>query len=235
MFTSYPTYDRYRTLKLTTDKTPYEDVYSLQTALDALLTTVIVADGVFGPITDKGVRDAQKLLGITVDGLAGGGTQQALVKREANQARDDHNLPYGLVFGQLSHESGCRVGNYSPIRDDGSWDAGVAQRNTNFYDTKESHNVPYVIDFLGEYLAAYHRLYSGVTDEQRRWELASGSWNAPAYAGRLAADEGATVTSVKPSWWPARIPYTGKAKSIPDSARLKIESYMDSATAFMKL
>lgn len=234
MFDSFPTYDRYRTLKLTDPYQRGEDVYALQTAINGLGMN-LDEDGILGPGTAKAIKVAQTELGVTVDGLAGGGTQQALVKREANQARDEHNLPLGLIFGQLQHESGCRVGNYSAQRSDGSWDMGVAQRNTNFYGVKESLDVPYVIDFLGEYVATYHRLYAGVADARRRWELSSGAWNAPAYTGRIAQNEGATVTNSRPSWWPTRIPYVGKASSVPTDARAKIEAYMDSATAYMVL
>lgn len=234
MFTSIPTYDVYRTLKLADPYQRGEDVYALQTAIKGL-GIAVDTDGILGPLTSKAIKDAQTKLAITVDGLAGGGTQAALCKKEANEARSDWNLPLGLVFGQVSHESSCRVGNYSSQRSDGSFDAGAAQRNSAFYDLKDSFTVPFVIDFLGEYLSSYHRLYAGVSDSRRRWELSAGAWNAPAFAGRIATEEGASVPSSKPSWWPARIPYTGKASSVPDSARVKIEAYMDSVTAYMQL
>lgn len=234
MFTEYPSYSPYRTLLLTNPPMRGEDVFALQTAIQGLGISV-TADGVLGALTSKAIRDAQTKLSVTVDGKAGGGTQQALCKREADQARANHNLPLGLVFGQIMHESSCRVGAYSSIRSDDSWDAGAAQRNTNFYDEKESFTIPYVIDFLGEYLASYHRLYAGVKDERRRWELSAGAWNAPAYAGKLALDAGANVPLTKPTWWPDRIPYTGKARTIPADALAKIETYMKSATAYMEL
>lgn len=234
MFTKYPTYDLYRTLKLTDPQQRGEDVYALQTALNGL-GLALDTDGILGPSTAKGIKVAQQKLGLTVDGLAGGGTQQALAKREANEAATDHNLPLGLVFGQIMHESSCRLGIVSAQRADNSYDVGVAQRNSNFYDVKESFTVPTVIDFLGAYLAAYHRLYAGVDSQHRRWELASGAWNAPAFAGRIAWEDGAIVPITKPSWWPTGISYVGKASSIGSTARAKIEAYMASATAYMEL
>ena len=207
MFQVYPAYSPYRTMK---KGCPVgEDVYALQTALAELDLYRGQLDGAFGPGTDAAARDAQELLRITVDGLVGGGTQQALVKRLANRARTINQLPEGLAYGQCQHESSCRLGNYSPRRADGSYDAGVSQRNSAFTPVKIGFHVEKSIELLGAHLGAYGQLFSDLDSERRAWELAAGSWNAPAYACRIGLNEGAAVPVRKPSWWPAGVTWVG--------------------------
>jgi Putative peptidoglycan binding domain len=240
MFDGYPSYDRYRTLRRRDPMMRGEDVLALQTALVALGQNTGGADGIFGDATERAVKKVQDQLNITVDGLAGGGTQQAVTRRIADRARDRNDLPKGLVFGQCMHESSCRLGNYSAqhsfdVPGGPYFDAGVAQRNVRFHPQKDAFDVPDSINLLGKHVAAYFRLYAGVSNLRRRWELAAGSWNAPAFTGRIADDEGATVGQSEPSWWPDGVMYVGKARSVGPESRAKIETYMDSATAFMVL
>ena len=221
MFTSRPTYDIFRTLKLTDPFQRGEDVYALQTAIVGLGVDVDT-DGILGPATSKAIKTVQDKLNITVDGLAGGGTQTAIVRREANAARGNHNLPVGLTFGQISHESSCRLGIYTPTYADGSWDVGATQRNSALYDIKESFTVPFVIDFLGAYERSYYDKFAGVKDTARRWALAAGAWNRPAYAGWIANEEGAHVPR-------------SNTKQPTTAQRVSLEAYMASATAFLEL
>src|SRR5580765_155404 len=133
MFTNYPRYDRYRTLKLMPTSQPMmegEDVYALQTALKSVGCDPLGYDGILGPNTAKAIKLAQSALAIVVDGLAGPGTQTALCKKISIRETELCHLPAGLLMGQLTHESSCRLGNYSDLRSDGTFDAGVAQRNT---------------------------------------------------------------------------------------------------------
>jgi hypothetical protein len=234
-FSSYPNYSRYRTLQLVSPNMRGYDVYALQTALKEMGYDTGGLDGIFGPASDRAVKLAQNKLSLVVDGKVGGNTQTAIVKRLANRARELNHLPKGLVFGQCMHESSCRLGNYSEARHDGSYDAGVAQRNSNFHDLADAFDVEDSIELLGRHLAAHYMLYDGVTDLRRRWELASGSWNAPAFTNWIANDEGdAVVPKSKPSWWPAELVFVGQSKPGP-LAREKIEAYMKSATAFLEL
>lgn len=222
MFDAYPTYDRYRTLRLTRPLQHGEDVYALQTALTALGVSPGAHDGILGERTSNAITAAQVALDITVDGLAGGGTQTALARRLTDKARTRYYLPRGLAFGQVSHESGCRVGNYSPQRQDGSYDAGVAQRNTRYTPAEEGFTVPASIDALGARLRRYFDKFAGL-EARRRWELAAGAWNAPAYACWIAREEGATDVPVGETAKPGPI------------ARATLERYIDSVTAYMVL
>jgi hypothetical protein len=230
-FTRYPTYSPYRTLRRTAPMMVGADVYALQTALTEMGFDTGGTDGIFGDKTLAAVNQAQAALSITVDGLAGGGTQQALTKRLANRARTLNDLPLGLVYGQCMRESSCRLGNYSAPRADGSYDAGVTQRNTAFTAPRDGFHVEKSIELLGRHLAAYHRLFAG-TGDRRSWELAAGAWNAPAFACRMALQEGAAFTG-KPSWWPTELVWVGPAKSVSDTSRAKLEEYMGDATALM--
>lgn len=228
MFTAYPTYPTFRTLKLMRPYMQGEDVYALQTALVELklLPSFDECDGVLGPRTSDAIQRAQSKLNsalnpVVADGAAGGVTQIALVKKISADHRTKYHLPEGLPFGQCMHESSCRVGIYSPLHGD-TYDAGVAQRNTEFTPPPEGFNVPKSIDALGENLRKYFDKFAGLEHERRRWALAAGSWNAPAFACYLANEEGASVSKrecARPS----------------EVSRRVLEEYMASATAYLKL
>ena len=217
MFDGYPVYSRYRTLKAGVRG---EDVFALQTALMGLGHSPGPLDGIFGRLTERAVRQAQGHSFITVDGLAGGQTQTALCRRIAGNTSTRHRLPDGLLFGQLAHESSHRLGNYSPQRANGSYDAGVAQRNTEHTPPRDGFTVPDSIDALGALLRKRFDLYAGLPT-RRRWELAAGAWNAPAYANYIAREEGAEG-----------VPARSTARPGP-TARTTLERYIDSATALM--
>lgn len=215
MFTAYPTYSRYRTLQLTNPLLRGEDVYALQTALNGLAFAAGETDGIFGSKTESAVRAAQqKYPGLVVDGKAGQKTQTALAMRYAGSFRSQYGLPTGLPDGQLLHESGCFLGNYSPLRSDGSYDAGVAQRNTAHTPAMDGFTVPLSVGALAKNTRDYFDKYTKVTDTRRRWELAVGAWNAPAYANYLAG-------KVSPYAVPS------------DSARKTLEAYIASCCAYL--
>jgi peptidoglycan hydrolase-like protein with peptidoglycan-binding domain len=223
-FKPLPTYSRFRTLHRTDPMMRGYDVYALQTALVEMGLKIGGLDGVLGEKTQRAIKSAQSLLLIEVDGLCGGGTQQAITKRLANRARTINDLPPGLVFGQCMHESSCRLGMYSlPIRPDGSYDAGVAQRNSNYHDLEEAFTVEHSIELLGRNIRKHYDRFEGLKSDQRRWGLAAGAWNAPAYACWIAKNEGAkNVTNAE-------------TKQPSSDARTKLEAYIASATAHMKL
>jgi hypothetical protein len=222
LFQSYPSYNRYRTLKLADPILRGEDVYALQTALIGRGFN-IVADGALGPQTANAIKTFQGNNGLVADGLAGPATQSKLARLAADKWSAEHSLAKGLLVGQLSHESGLILGNYSPRRADGSYDAGVAQRNTNYHEPRDAFSVPDSIELLGGNLRRYYDKFAGVST-RRRWELAAGAWNAPAYACWIAKyEEGATNVRGSETLKPG------------PTARATLEAYMDSATAQMTL
>jgi peptidoglycan hydrolase-like protein with peptidoglycan-binding domain len=242
MFEGFPTYDRYRTLRLTSPMLKGADVFALQTALLECGFDAGVPDGILGQKTSAAIFEAQKALdgfmglSLAVDGLAGGRTQEALVRFLIREITREMDLAPGALRGQIEHESGFRVGNYSPARSDGSYDAGVAQRNTAFTPPEQGFDASASLYALGRHVKAYARLYSGVADEKRRWALAQGSWNAPAYAAWFAQDAGATVPNSPPSWWPAGVTYVGKSRLRPGAdATTKLNAYIASVSAYLAL
>lgn len=168
-----------------------EDVYALQTALNACGYPCGEPDGILGKITHGAIVFAQDQLKLVKDGLAGGNTQRAVTFHLAGSIGPKMSVDPALLCGQLEFESGPRVGNYSPIRPDGNYDAGVAQRNTKYTPAKQGFNVPVSVTILATNTRKYYDLFSGVLPLRRRWSLAQGAWNAPAYACYLAKKEGA--------------------------------------------
>jgi Putative peptidoglycan binding domain len=191
MFTTYPTYFRYRGLRRVDPMLQGEDVFALQTAFNGLAIPCGPSDGILGDKTGRAIRDAQERLNLFVDGIAGGLTQRALVFWLSHGIGEKHGVPEEALEGQLETESGYRLGNYSPKRPDENYDAGVAQRNTKFTNPMEGFNVPLSIAVLARTVRDYFNLFEGVKDPRRRWGLAQGAWNAPAFACFLAKKEGA--------------------------------------------
>lgn len=224
LFDGYPTYLRYRTLKLTEPRMKGEDVFAFQTAAKALSVDPGPTDGILGPQTAAAIRGVQSKLSITVDGLAGGHTQGAICRFLAAA----YSLPRGLLLGQLAAESGHRLGNYSPEHSHSApggpyYDAGVAQRNTRYTSPREAFDVPASIAKLADVLRVHYDKYEGVPTTRRRWELATGTWNAPAYAHWIARQEGATRVRV------------GETAQPSPTARQRLEEYMQAATATAEL
>lgn len=222
MFTAYPTYNRYRPLKLTDPIQRGEDVYALQTAL-VFRGFNLETDGLLGKATSAAIKTYQGNNFLTSDGIAGPATQSSLARNIAVTYSDDNDLPQGLLYGQLYHESGLILGNYSPQRADGSYDAGVAQRNTNHYAPQLGFDVHDSIALLANNQRLYYTKFVGVSTQRRRWELAAGAWNAPAYACWIAKQEGASGVR------------TSETKQPGATARQTLETYMDAATAFLVL
>lgn len=191
MFTSYPQYDKYRTLERLPTALRGEDVYALQTALNELGFEAGIADGIFGSMTDRAVREAQTHFHLVVDGKAGGNTQKALALALGSGAASRKGVPSSAMKGQLEHESGYRLGIYSIQYQDGSYDAGVTQRNTKFHPPQEGFDVQDSVLELATTVRAHFELFVGLADH-RRWALAQGAWNRPAYACYIAREEGAT-------------------------------------------
>lgn len=196
MFDAYPTHSRYRPLRLTDPVLSGPDVYALQIALNHVgeFKVPLSADGVLGPKTAKAVVGVQRKLGLEpLDGIAGPATQRALALRICKEHKSA--LPPGLPGGQVGFESGFILGNYSPQRSDGSYDAGLCQRNTGYVDARDAFDPVESVQALVGRTEEYYALFVGLP-ERRRWELAAGAWNAPAFSCWYAKAEGATQVKV---------------------------------------
>src|SRR6058998_3608151 len=132
LFDAFPTYARYRTLYLTTPQMRGEDVFALQMGLNRLGFPCGSADGILGEQTSGAIRLFQKEHILVVDGKAGGITQQEIAMELSIDVAAAFDIPGTCFKGQLQHESGYRLGNYSPLRPDHTYDAGVCQRNTKY-------------------------------------------------------------------------------------------------------
>src|SRR3954471_1445481 len=195
MFNAYPTYSRYRTLTLNPSPMKGEDVFALQTALNHGGFPAGAEDGIFGSMTSDAVLRAQVALGLLVDGKAGSVTQRSLALHIAQEVASRTHVLAAALKGQMEHESGFRLGNYSPQRANGTYDAGVCQRNTQHTPAKEGFDVPESIDELAGVVRSHYNLFAGVGSTSRRWQLSQGAWNAPAFACYIAREEGASQVS----------------------------------------
>src|SRR3954470_5479868 len=94
MFEKVPTYAKRRTLGLKSPMLKGEDVYALQNALNALGVFIGAAEGILGWKTEGGIREAQRNLFLTADGLAGEKTQTAIATAILNHAGDLEHVPH---------------------------------------------------------------------------------------------------------------------------------------------
>ena len=69
-------------------------------------------------------------------------------------------------------------------------------------DKLVAFNAPRAIDELGKHLRAFHDKYAVELDEDDllAWQLAAGSWNAPAWADRYAAGQSLTQAQHDALW-----------------------------------
>jgi hypothetical protein len=222
MFESIPTYNRYRTLYLTSPQLQGEDVFALQTALNELGFNCGEPDGILGPATSASIKMAQRALLLVTDGKAGGDTQKAVTLELSERVAVDFRVPVSALKGQLEFESGYRLGNYSPPRADSSYDAGVAQRNTLFTPPDQGFDTLLSIRALCQNTRKHYDLFEGLPT-RRRWGLAQGAWNAPAYACYIAKEEGAFKVSTSMTARPS------------SAARQVFEDYVAHATVYLKV
>lgn len=222
MFTAYPTYSQFRSLQFLKPNMQGEDVYALQTALNECDFNCGTADGVLGPATAAAIVAAQKGFFLTVDGKAGGDTQKALALEIAHAVSTAFSVPLEAFHGQLEHESSFRLGRYSPQRSDGNYDAGVAQRNTKYTPSPQGFDAKLSIWELGQVVRKHYTMFEGLRT-RRRWALAQGAWNAPAYACYIAREEGATKVRLADTEKPS------------PAARTTLEEYIASVSAYLKV
>lgn len=238
MFSGIPDYARGRALNLRTTPIQGEDVFALQCAMVTLLRNQLKTDGVFGKRTKGHVQKAQSIVGARVDGVAGVETRSKIVLAIARPVTLEYELPQGALHGQLAHESGLDPGIYSWIirqaeDHDGhpnpallekgvAFDAGVGQLNSDYYELRDAFDPIYAIDKLGkDTRAAYGRL-KGIKNRRRRWKLAMGHHNAPAFAYWIANEEGAQIPR-------------GETRQPSQTARVKLETYMDDVSVLLKV
>ena len=220
-WTVYPTYSNYRTLHRTDPPQRGFDVYALQIALNAINGSNLALDGILGDHTQAQIKPAQKAVGAKTDGKAGGETQLKLALKLAHDLNTG-GVPEALVHGQVEHESSGRLGCKSALRNDGTYDAGVVQRNTEHTPAQEGFQPIHALAAYLNQTAEAFRLFEGVAPDRRRWALAAGSWNAPAFAAWIAREEGAR--KVRPD----------QVLRPTDSARATLEAYIASACAHME-
>ena len=212
MFTAYPTYNPYRSLyDRTEDGLPLlsgEDVFGLQCALNAIVRAGLVLDGVLGPKTGAQIWVLQAALSLEQDGVAGSVTQRAIDLFLLTRAGASKGTKlYKLGKGAFERESLYIIGNYSPPRDNNTFDAGVVQRNSQFHSLEASFDPVGSIEAWLEHTRKAFALYADTSkfrdtgytysDAKRRYKLAGGAWNAPYIANYYAGITPAVTPSAE--------------------------------------
>lgn len=203
------------------------EIAALQLLLNDVRKAGLVVDGVFGPASEKAVKAFQASAKITVDGIAGVGTQTALGRRAIIGPSDEQNLPAGLLRGIVEGESGYAIGCVNWSVPPGV-DCGLIQDRV--FDPAEATHDRWVHAFgrgaldatAGELRARkdrFHRTGYGAPSHKRAWELAVLAHNWPAGAEKLASGQ---KLSESPAAWVTAIGVRG-VTSPADWARFYIE------------
>lgn len=203
----YPVYNPYRPLSFGSEEHPQEgeDVWALQCGLKGVLgDDDLHVDGILMEETSDAIWNAQEKLAITEDGVAGGQTDKAICMWIVRHTLVVTAAPRAavrkrLAKGHIQRESSYLLGNYSAQRidddaDEGwSFDAGATQMNSAHHPLRLAfdpvQSIPIMLESVYKaYLDYADRSKFRGTDhsEKRRWALAAGSWNAPAFANWYA-------------------------------------------------
>ena len=193
------------------------DVYALQTALIAQQIEVGPLDATLGDKTATAIWRYQQREDLVEDGIAGTATQRDLALLFSRQQSGLFDLPHRMLYGQIERESGFLLGNQSPMRAGGGADCGVAQRNSEHTPPLAGFDVPGSILELARNAATHFTKFNEAGVATRRaWELAAGSWNAPAYASWLAGIR--DTTAAQPS----------------SAAEATLEAYIQNVTCYVR-
>jgi peptidoglycan hydrolase-like protein with peptidoglycan-binding domain len=215
------------------------EVWALQINLNQVDNNKLTLDGVFGPATDKAVREYQKTQSLEVDGVAGVMTQRSLVIKLTTEATTKYHLPPGLLKSLASNESGFVLASYSKHPSDGGFDLGPYQRSfppadMNSAGYQNALNAASMANFSGSSMRAQKDTFAKapkVGSVQRAWELAVLNHNWPFAAHNLAF-----LGSIYPNAAEDTAPQdwikvaSGGRLSTP---RQWVQHYIDAATVFV--
>jgi hypothetical protein len=155
-------------------------VLALQKRLNTLLDSAIITDGVLGPQSDQGIRQAQHRLNLVVDGAAGPHTCRALWHPLIDADERTKSLPRHILWGIAVHESLLdpgAVGASTP------GDKGLVQYNTTLgsITIAQAFDPGYALSHAAIRLRSALDGYGGKGSEIQL-SCAIASWNSPVWA-----------------------------------------------------
>lgn len=211
-------------------------VWALQRALNTMPNWADVPlDGDFGPMTKDSVTRFQKVIwpkdAAQQDGIAGPGTQRALVTRHV--VASDTDLPVGLLDGFAANEGGYLLAavNRSVA---GGVDCGVFQRRVYEGDytddavVQRAFDVGYQADLLANRLVELRPVlqaragtndgYNGMAPREKAWRLAALNHNYPVGADTLSRTP---IRSLSSAWTSPASWVTGFGFKFPDGTAVR--------------
>ena len=138
------------------DNAVWHAVFAIQLLINPFFGNSLRGDGIFGPETEKAVKEAQKAYGLTPDGVVGSKTMKALI---TPIIKAQGLFDWEAVYGILQYEGGWDPGAVGYVDTN---DLGLAQINTVAHPNVTFSNafcVSYAVNFIAGYLAnASHEL-----------------------------------------------------------------------------
>ena len=139
------------------------------------ITANPTVDGVFGPQTDRAVRQVQKLGSVTVDGVVGKNTMKTLMLLPILDTASAYTTSWEAVYGILNWEGGWDPGAVGYIDRN---DLGLSQVNTHAHPmvtVEEAFDPLWAINFICGYLQnAANYLGGNVRDTVASYNLGIG-------------------------------------------------------------
>lgn len=160
-------------------------VWAAQIMLNKLGYTFEYANnpGIFGPLTDKAVRDFQAVHAAPADGILGPTTTKALLRAYVAEHERLNGVPDRILWGQIGAETNWDLGavGYTTPKD-----IGICQFNTYYNQSlsvDQMMNPTFVIPLSAKRIRTRfneYRVYT--TDTRRAWDAAILAHNSPARA-----------------------------------------------------
>jgi putative peptidoglycan binding protein len=165
----------------------------------------------FGPKTYTAVKNLQEVYGLTVDGMVGAKTANALWEGRISEVQDTYEIPKDWLRAQIHWESLDDPGAWL-VNEDGSIDRGLIQINSkNVPDHDVAQDPAWAINFLGVFLETKAKHYRDC--EVNRYKLAVGSWRTPVGAEEWC-DNPDIVPSPDEGWGEQAAFYVDRVDSI---------------------
>lgn len=204
-------------------------VFSLQGALNTVMSSGLVQDGAFGPATDDAVRRAQKRFKLVVDGIAGPATKSALVPGVCDSVQSAQpDLPLELARNFARGEGGNNLAavNWSVA---GGVDCGLFQLRVfgppynstglrNAFSPRTA-GLTAALAFLERRGTYLDDAWVGSSHE-RAGRCAVMGHNWPAGAAKIARTGKCSSPDVKADWLPRNADGTSKVRW-PDGTRVE--------------
>jgi len=153
-------------------------------------------DGIIGPLTDARIRNKQRELKVTVDGLIGRNTMKAMLMPLVMEAEKKHGVRWQILCGKLTNEGAWDPGAVGASDPN---DLGLSQINVLAHpqvSPEEAYDPEFAIDFGARFMKENLNAFNGnERDAVAAYNLGAGGTRQWIAAGRPDVWQGSWMSS----------------------------------------